>query len=82
MTTIFVSINGPGTVTDLNDGGLKAIKEAGYQVGKFDMVQDMVEDGIGVVGNLDIDDRLWEELERKGQIELTWGEYTVRAEMP
>lgn len=82
MTTIFVSITGPGTTDDLTNGGREAVARAGYQVGDFDIIQDLTADDEGVVGNMEVDDRLWERMEQEGGVELAWGEYEVTADMP
>lgn len=82
MTTIFVSITGPGTAEDLENGGREVIARNGYQVGSFSLIQDLTAEDAGVVGNMEVEERLGDELERDGEIDLTWGDYAVEAEMP
>ncbi len=60
MTTIFVSISGPGNAEDLENGGREVLPRNGHQV----------------------EDTLWDRLKEDGLFSLTWGDYTVEAEMP
>jgi hypothetical protein len=79
MTVLFVGITGPGTVEDLENGGREAVARAGYQVGGFDLVQDLSPNG--VCGHLEVSEDLWDEVQMRNQV-LAWGEYRVEIEKP
>lgn len=82
MTAIFVSITGPGTAEDLENSGRETVARNGYQVGNFTIEQDLTAEDSGIVGSLDVEDRLANILAVDGMIDLRWGEYSVEAEMP
>ena len=71
MTTIFVGLQGPETATteDLINGGREAVARAGYQVGDFELVQE-VSPGV-ICGNLEADRDLYRESTRHGKT-MSW----------
>jgi len=77
MTTVFVGIDGPGTAEDLENGGREAIARAGYQVGSFQIEQDMTSDNDGIVGNMEVEERFWRDAEAEDGLECSWNGYTV-----
>ena len=80
METIFVSISGSGTVENLENRGFEVVARSGYQVGSFQLEQDLTADDVMICGNLDVDERFLDKLRDDGHIKLQWGDYTVEAE--
>lgn len=77
--TLKVAVFGPGTAEDLENGGREAVARNGFQVGEFTLDEDLTPDNKGILGSLEVDRRLADDLERgrADTMELTWGEYVV-----
>jgi hypothetical protein len=82
MTVLFVGVEGPATATtdDLVNGGREAVARCGYQVGDLTLEQEVCPGNIAAY--LEVEEKLWRELELDGGVKLSWGEFTVRSEMP
>lgn len=85
MTTLLFGVNGPTTATtdDLINAAREAIARDGYQVGEWNVEQEVQPGSIAL--HLDVEMRLWHKLENKGHIEFNYGpndEYEITAEMP
>lgn len=79
MTTLFVTITGPGNAEDLENAGREVIARNGYQVGDFTIEQDHTDTEGKIIGSLEVEDRLWTSFQNDEVRELLWDNYSVEA---
>lgn len=81
--TLEVCIFGPGDEEALENGGREVIARNGYEVGSFELEENLIGEGKGITGYLEVDRRIADDLERSKNkhISLSWGDYTVTFDM-
>jgi len=83
MIHVRVAVTGGGSDDDLINNAREAVSRAGYQVGDFQETgADPVSEGRTLYGNLEVDDRLFNELcQGAGWTKLHYGDCAVLLEV-